>query len=86
MDQAGEWIFNAPWWLLAGAGAAAAAFLLWALSRGDRKLARAAVGGVLLVVVWTALSLVFTTPIERARARTVELIGAYEAKNTKRRH
>ena len=81
MDQAGEWIFNAPWWLLIAVGVAAVAFLLWSLSRGDKQLARAAVGAVLLAVLWAALSLAVTTPIELARARTLGLVRAYEAKD-----
>jgi hypothetical protein len=78
MHNLTHWLFAAPWWILAIGGAAAVAFLLFALSRRDRRLTRIAGGVAALVVLWVLAGLVIATPVERARDRTEAMINAYE--------
>ena len=81
MAEASEWLFNAPWWLLAAAGAVAVGFLLYALARTDKRLTRAAIGAIVLAALWAILTLTVSTPLEQSRARTVGLVEAYEARD-----
>ncbi len=78
MNDLARWLFAAPWWLLAVAGAAAVAFALFALSRRDGRLVKAAVGLIVLVALWAVLGLAIATPAERAESRTRAMIEAYE--------
>ena len=74
-----HWLFATPWWILAIAGAAVVAFLLFALSRRDQKLTRIGAALVAAVVVWVLAGLIINTPVERARDRTEAMVRAYEA-------
>ena len=78
MHNLTHWLFASPWWILAIGGAAAVAFLLFALSRRDRRLTRIAGGFAALVLVWLVAGLIIATPVERARDRTEAMINAYE--------
>lgn len=79
MDSLSEWIFNAPWWLLLVAGVAGIAALLWALGRRDKVVVRGAVAVILVVAVWTVLTLVVETPTQKAVTRVKTLVEAFDA-------
>lgn len=78
MHNLTHWIFASPWWILAIAGAAAVAFLLFALSRRDRRLTRIAGIFAGVILLWVLAGLVIATPVESARNRTRAMINAYE--------
>lgn len=78
MDNISQWLFAAPWWVLAIAFAAALALLFVSLSRTEKRLRQAAVLVLLLVLIWAVVGLVVETPVEEVRGRTVEMIEAYE--------
>lgn len=73
-----EWLFAAPWWLLATAGAAAVALLLYALAKASAAFRRTGLLAVLLIAAWAVAGLLVETPTERAVARTRDLIISYE--------
>lgn len=80
----GEWLFAAPWWLLATAGAAAAALVAYGLAKPASRLRRISLIAVLVLVAWVVAGILVQTPTERAVSRTTALVRAYEAADWKR--
>ena len=78
MAAVNEWLFAAPWWLLATAGSASVALLIFAFARVGRRPRQLAILAVLGVVSWAAASAVVETATEMAVTRTREMVAAYE--------
>ena len=78
MAALGEWLFAAPWWLLATVGAGAVAMVVFAFARTDRRIRRMGILAVLAVAIWAAASLAVETRTEFAIKQTREMVSAYQ--------
>ncbi|HSI35779.1 MAG: nuclear transport factor 2 family protein [Phycisphaerae bacterium] len=75
-----DWLFDTPWWLLAGLAVAAIALFVAGNNRQDAALKRLAAAALGLAVVLFAVSYFVDTPKEVVAKRTRELVSVVEKK------
>jgi hypothetical protein len=78
-----DWLFDTPWWILAGLLVAAIALFVAGNNRQDAALKRLAAAAVGLAVVLFAVSYFVDTPKEVVAKRTRALVSAVENRDAK---
>ena len=79
-----EWLFGAPWWLIAMAASGSLALLVFALARRNRRLKLVSLPALGLCVLWGVASYWVETPTETSVQRTREMVRCYEQQDWNR--